>query len=82
MAELPMLRGVAGPGVDMAEARPAFEAVACPGGAFRFGGIVAAFRCLRCEVQVEENNYYPWFSRLWFPARSKMGDLGDGGRRG
>jgi len=39
MTELPMLRGVAGPGVDIAEVRPALAAAAWPGGALRFGGI-------------------------------------------
>jgi hypothetical protein len=31
----------------MAEARPALAALACPGGALRFGGIVAAVLYLR-----------------------------------
>jgi len=41
MAELSRLRGVAGPGVEMADVRPALEGPLPEGAAFRFGGIFA-----------------------------------------
>jgi hypothetical protein len=87
MAELAMLRGVAGPGVDMADVRPALAAADCPAGAFRFGGIVAVLDCPGSSTGLR----FGFSSRIsfidavlgfLFPERLKMGDLRDGGGGG